>query len=83
MDFSKDFNDPNHLNYKGSAKFTRYLGKYLKENYDLPDRRGDPKYYSWEMNAKYEYKNVYNFELKQYTNLNEYIEKVKMLMIML
>ncbi|WP_256097177.1 SGNH/GDSL hydrolase family protein [Brachyspira hampsonii] len=77
LDFSEDFADHNHLNYKGAAKFTKYLGKYLKENYDLPDRRGDPKYYSWEMNAKYEYKNVYNFELKQYTNLNEYIEKVK------
>ena len=29
------------------------------------------------MNAKYEYKRIYNIELKQYTNFNEYIEKVK------
>lgn len=78
LDFQTDFADlAGHLNYKGAAKFTSYLGKYLKENYDLPDRRGDPKYYSWEMNAKYEYKRIYNIELKQYTNFNEYIEKVK------
>ncbi|PTY39720.1 hypothetical protein [Brachyspira hampsonii] len=77
LDFSKDFRDAGHLNYKGVMKFNRYLGKYLKENYDLPDRRGDPKYYSWDMNAKYQYKEIYNFELKQYTNFNEYIEKVK------
>ncbi|WP_020003993.1 hypothetical protein [Brachyspira innocens] len=77
LDFSKDFADGHHLNYLGAYKVAKYLGKYLKENYDLPDRRGDPKYYSWGMNAKYEYKKTYNFELKQYTNLNEYIEKVK------
>lgn len=77
LDFSRDFNDGNHLNYKGAAKFTRYLGKYLKENYDLPDRRGDSKYSSWDINVKYENKRIYNFELKQYRNLNEYIDKVK------
>ncbi|WP_157151604.1 hypothetical protein [Brachyspira sp. SAP_772] len=77
LNFYEDFNDWTHLNYKGSTKFTRYLGKYLKENYDLADRRGDPKYYSWEINAEYQDKEIYNFELKQYTNLNKYIEKVK------
>ncbi|MEI0698831.1 hypothetical protein R4K92_07855 [Brachyspira intermedia] len=77
LNFDEDFNDPHHLNYKGSEKFTKYLGKYLKENYDLPDRRGDTKYYSWEMNAKYEYKHIYNLELKNLLSLNDYIEKVK------
>lgn len=78
LDFSKDFADQwGHLNYIGAKKFTEYLGKYLKTHYDLPDRRGDPKYYSWEMNAKYEYKCIDNFELKQCTNFNKYIEKLK------
>lgn len=77
LDFSKDFADNVHVNYLGAEKIAKYLGKYLKENYDLPDRRGDPKYYSWEMNAKYQDKEIYNFELKQDKNLNEYIEKVK------
>lgn len=78
LDFSSDFADKNHLNYDGVIKFNKYLGKYLKENYNLPDRRGDPKYYSWATNAKYEYKRIYNVEFKkECTNLNEYIEKVK------
>ncbi|MEI0448000.1 SGNH/GDSL hydrolase family protein [Brachyspira intermedia] len=78
LDFSKDFADQwGHLNYIGAKKFTEYLGKYLKDHYDLPDRRGDPKYYYWEMDSKYNCKEIYNFELKQYTNFNEYIEKVK------
>ena len=77
LNFNEDFGDSGHLTYIGATKFTRYLGQYLKENYDLPDRRGDPKYYSWEMNAKYQDKEIYNFELKKSANLNEYIEKVK------
>ena len=77
LNFNEDFNDWSHLNYKGATKYTRYLGQYLKDRYDLPDRRGDPKYYSWEMNAKYQDKEIYNFELKKSANLNEYIEKVK------
>ena len=77
LNFLTDFSDTEHLNYKGAIKVSDYLGKYLKENYNLPDRRGDFKYYSWEMNAKYEYKRIYNTDLKEYTNLNEYIEKIK------
>ena len=77
LDFSKDFADIVHVNYLGAEKIAKYLGRYLKDNYDLPDRRGDPKYYSWEMNAKYQDKEIYNFELKQYTNIYEYIKKVK------
>ena len=43
FDFSSDFGDTaGHLNSTGSAKLTAALGEYLKENYDLPDRMGDP-----------------------------------------
>ncbi len=34
----------NHLNYAGALKTTDFLGKYLKEHYDLPDRRADADY---------------------------------------
>ncbi|MCH5203620.1 MAG: hypothetical protein J1F03_02675 [Oscillospiraceae bacterium] len=37
-----------HLNTKGARKQSAYLGKYLKENYDLFDHRGDPYYSSWD-----------------------------------
>lgn len=33
-----------HLNNQGAEKMAAYFGAYLKENYDLPDRRGDPEY---------------------------------------
>ena len=43
FDFSTDFGDTaGHLNSTGCAKLTKVLGQYLKDNYDLPDRTGDP-----------------------------------------
>lgn len=48
IDVTSDFNDHSHLNYWGSVKFSDYLGRQLKEYYDIPDRTDDPKYSSWE-----------------------------------
>ena len=43
IDFETDFGDTaGHLNSAGCAKLSAALGEYLKENYDLPDRTGDP-----------------------------------------
>ena len=36
-----------HLNYTGAMKVTNYLGKYLKENNELPDHREDEKFEAW------------------------------------
>ena len=46
--YSSEFADWQHLNVKGSAKFTRRLGSDLKERYELPDRREDERYESWQ-----------------------------------
>ena len=50
LDFEKDFNDESHLNYWGAYKFTHYLGEELKRRYDIPDRRGQEGYESWQRN---------------------------------
>ena len=34
-----DYKDLYHLNKSGAEKMTRYLGKFLAENYDLTDMR--------------------------------------------
>ena len=52
IDCSKDFNDESHLNYWGSCKYTRYLGKLIKESYELPDRRGQEGYESWDRHVE-------------------------------
>ncbi|MCR5232563.1 MAG: hypothetical protein K6E53_01450 [Lachnospiraceae bacterium] len=48
LDFDEDFNDLSHLNYWGAVKYTHLLGKKLKERYDIPDRRNDKKYHTWQ-----------------------------------
>ena len=49
--YSSDFADWQHLNVKGSVTFTRRLGSDLKEMYDLPDRRGEEAYATWQLCA--------------------------------
>lgn len=44
VDFNTDCYDSfSHLNPDGALKVTAYLGQWLTEHYDLPDRRGDAK----------------------------------------
>lgn len=52
LDFREDFNDDSHLNYWGSCKFTDYLGQYLDSCEEIPDRRGQKGYESWDENAR-------------------------------
>ncbi len=47
IDWETDFYNSKHVNYQGAEKYTRYLTKYIKENYEVPDRRGDEAYSSW------------------------------------
>ena len=36
-----------HLNPSGGQKITEYIGNYIRDNYDIPDRRGDADYQGW------------------------------------
>ncbi|MDO4293220.1 MAG: hypothetical protein Q4C65_08365 [Eubacteriales bacterium] len=54
LDFGTDFADHAHLNEAGSAKYTEYLGEWLDSHYELPDRRGQERYASWEEQVFYE-----------------------------
>ena len=41
FDLKKDAYDGEHLNRWGASKFTEAVGKYIKDNYDVPDHRGE------------------------------------------
>lgn len=41
IDPQTDFRDPGHLNDSGILRYSTYLANYLKQNYELPDRRQD------------------------------------------
>lgn len=36
-----------HVNYLGARKVSEFVGGYLKERFDLPDRRNDEAYAAW------------------------------------
>lgn len=44
----QDYYDKGHVNTKGSAKVSKWLGAYLAEQYDLPNHHGDVAYQQWE-----------------------------------
>lgn len=49
IDFATDFYDGGgHTNALGSEKCTAFLEEYLIETYDLPDKRGQSAYASWD-----------------------------------
>lgn len=71
-----DFHSDNgHINYSGSKKVSDYLGKYIKEHYDIPDRRNDENYKSW-FN---DYENYLSYKTANINN-QKIIENVLMLL---
>ena len=63
LDFSTDMAEVLHLNRSGNEKFTIYLGECLKNEYALPDHRGDEKYISWEKDALYQRQDTNAYKL--------------------
>ena len=53
LDWETDFYNSKHVNFLGAEKYTRYLSLYMSERYDLPDRRGNAAYESWEEACDY------------------------------
>ena len=48
IDYDVDCSDAgSHINPSGARKVTEYLGRYIMDRYDIPDRRGDPDYANW------------------------------------
>ena len=48
VDFDIDFYDSDHhMNYSGGRKISKYIGKYLTEQYKLTDQRKNIQYKHW------------------------------------
>ena len=52
VDYSTDMADTDHVNIKGAAKLTQYLGRVFMSNYGLTSHAGDASYDDW--NSAYE-----------------------------
>lgn len=53
-----------HLNASGAERVSIYLAAYLKENYDLPDHRGEEAYASYTQMEK-QYDRIVNEKIKE------------------
>ena len=73
LDFKTDFSDATHLNHAGAKKLSVYLGDYLKQNYDIPDRRNDDKYESWQIYSDV-FTRYYHNQLKKESDWKKYFE---------
>lgn len=56
FDIAEDFFDSAHCNAYGAKKIAGYLTGLLVEDYDLEDHRGDARYYQWDRDLEYVYR---------------------------
>lgn len=53
IDWSKDTKDEgDHLNYRGAVKATKYLADHIKQIIHIQDKRRDPNFKNWNVDAK-------------------------------
>ena len=74
INYDIDCHDKNsHLNQSGARKVTDYLGKYIMENYDIPDQRRNEAYNFWNQ----DYDEYIDFKINNLKdnekNLNNYL----------
>lgn len=76
FDLESDFRDWEHVNNSGAAKVTAYLAQYLKDHYEIPDRRGQEEYALWEDNALYLRNKELRNRLENAQDLNGYLQQL-------
>jgi len=76
LDFATDMADDLHLNRAGNEKFSKFLGKYLLDRYEIADHRGDIKYASWEEDALKQRMSQAEFILHGTYDLNSYLPQI-------
>ncbi len=72
LSISDIYIDNLHLNTNGGRKVSAHLGKYLMDNYELQDHRGDEAYQSWEDYA-HQMENQY---YPMITNTDDYLKEL-------
>jgi len=77
FDFKKDMFNDGHANIWGSDKLTDYLGKFLKENYNLADHRSDKDYEDWNTGYVYYTQDREANILKEVNNIKDYVPFLK------
>ena len=76
FDSDTDFADWLHTNYWGAQKTTKYMGHFLKDNYDIEDRRGQAGYEIWEENSRVRQHEYNNYLLPLTSTLDDFFAQL-------
>lgn len=76
IDYVTDVADAGHLNYRGNVKFTKEIGKYIVDNYQVTDRRGNTEYQTWQDNADYIEELISNQKLLECVDVILFLEQM-------
>lgn len=76
LDPREDLAEFSHLNHRGSTKLSVWLANWLCDEYQLPDRRGEELYGSWEQNALLWEQLYANQMLREETGWYDFLELV-------
>lgn len=74
IDYALSTSDGTHLNFHGGPLFSRYVAGYLSEHYDIPDRRGEAGYESWERDAAILERKLYNRNARNSADLKSFLK---------
>ncbi len=77
IDFATDAGDGAHLNYKGNQKFSKAVGRYLTEKYNISDRRDNLAYQSWKRNADYIREQILNQKLVETSDMESFLSQIE------
>ena len=72
-DYTTDATDHLHSNAGGAAKITDYFGRFLCENYEMNDHRGDEKYWQWDKDCQYFAQRQQEDRLNRCASMDEYL----------
>ncbi len=71
--YAGDTSRNNHLNITGAEKTTNYLGRYIKENYEIEDKRGNKEYEYLDKQLEQYINDVQNSKLVNIFDINQYV----------
>ncbi len=73
INFRTDMRDSGaHVNDSGAKKVTSYLGKFITETYDIPDRRNESEYDAW--NRDGQIYTEYKFDrIREQSDIDKYL----------
>ena len=73
IDYDTDVADAeSHVNISGAQKLTTCIGRMLKDQFDLPDQRNNPRYASWHEDYQ-EYLDSIIDDMKKNDSLEQYL----------